>query len=142
MASVVYKGYNQIKKTGVLKLFKSYHKDYIDGGQKRDFIYVKDVVKVMLFFYDNSVRSGIFNIGTGKARSYLDLGTAIFHTLNLKPQIEFINMPQDLISQYQNFTQADISRLRNVGYKERFYELEEGVGEYTKSLDKEINGQR
>ena len=70
------------------------------------------------------------------------MGTAIFHTLNLKPQIEFIDMPKDLISQYQNFTQADISRLRNVGYKERFYELEEGVGECAKSLDKEINGQR
>lgn len=133
MASVVFKGFNQIRKTEVLKLFKSYDKNYEDGGQKRDFIYVKDVVRVMLFFYDNAKKSGIFNVGTGKARSYLDLGRAIFTAMHIKPKIEFIDMPKDLIPQYQNFTQANISSLRGAGYKERFYELEEGVEEYIRS---------
>lgn len=136
MASVVYHCYNQVKKNNVIRLFKSYRKEYRDGEQKRDFVYVRDAVNVILFFLNNTDKSGIFNVGTGKARTFLDLAHATFQALHRKPNIEFIDMPGDLKDKYQYFTQADISRLRDSGYREKFYGLEDGVYEYVqKYLD-------
>ncbi len=133
MASVVFHGYNQIKKDGEIRLFKSYKQGIKDGEQKRDFIYVKDVVKVVLFFIENHHISGIFNVGTGKARTFLDLAKAIFSALNMEPNIRFIEMPEHLKDKYQYFTEADITSLRNAGYKENFTELEDAVHDYVKN---------
>ncbi len=133
MASMVFQCYNQIKKTGEVMLFKSSRSDYKNGEEKRDFIYIKDVIKVILFFLDNNKISGIFNIGTGKARTFLDLATAVFKSLKIKPKISFFEMPKDIKNKYQYFTQADISSLRAAGYKEDFFELEEGIDDYIKN---------
>lgn len=133
MASVIYHGFNEILKDGGMKLFKSYKAGYKDGEQKRDFIYVKDIVKVILFFLENPQISGIFNVGTGKARTFFDLGSALFQALNLESNIRFIDMPEDLKSRYQYFTEADMSKLKSVGYKESFYELEDGVKDYVQN---------
>ena len=130
MASVVYHGYNQIVKDGEIRLFKSYREGYKDGEQKRDFIYVKDAVNVILFFLKNEDKSGIFNVGTGKARTFLDLATSTFKALNLTPNIKFIEMPENLRDKYQYFTEANMSSLKNIGHEEEFYELEEGVKDY------------
>lgn len=130
MASVVYHGFNEIKQYGRIKLFKSYKKEYEDGEQKRDFIYVKDAVKVIQFFLQNKNISGIFNVGTGKARTFLDLANSVFNALNKNPIIEFIQMPKDIRNKYQYFTQANMNKLWSVGYKYPFYELEEGVNDY------------
>ncbi|RMD81463.1 MAG: ADP-glyceromanno-heptose 6-epimerase, partial [Lentisphaerae bacterium] len=107
MRSVVSKAFQQIRAEGKLKLFRSYHPDYADGEQKRDFIYVKDAVDVVLYFLDHPDRNGLVNCGTGKARTWLDLGRAVFAALNLEPNIEFIPMPDELQGKYQYFTQAD-----------------------------------
>jgi len=133
MASVVYHGYNQIKKDGEIRLFKSYKQEYKDGEQKRDFIYVKDAVKVVLFFLSQPHINGIFNVGTGKARTFLDLAKAIFSALNLEPNIRFIDMPEDLKDKYQYFTEADITRLRNAGFYVNFSELEDAVKDYVQN---------
>ncbi|MCL5774281.1 MAG: ADP-glyceromanno-heptose 6-epimerase [Firmicutes bacterium] len=133
MASVIYHGYNQIKKSGVLKLFKSYKDDVKDGEQCRDFIYVKDVVNVILYFMDNKNISGIYNVGTGKARTFLDIGFCLFKAVNKKARIKFIEMPENLKDIYQYFTQADIGKLRSAGYNKPFYSLEDGISEYVSS---------
>ncbi|MDW8002911.1 MAG: ADP-glyceromanno-heptose 6-epimerase [Deltaproteobacteria bacterium] len=133
MASVVYHGYNQVIRDGEIRLFKSYRKDYGDGEQKRDFIYVKDVAKVVLFFVENGDRSGIFNVGTGKARTFLDLANAVFAALNMKPKIRFIDMPEYLSDKYQYFTEVDITSLREIGYDEPFWDLEKAVEDYVKN---------
>lgn len=130
MASVIYHGFREIIKEGYIKLFKSYNENYKDGEQKRDFIYVKDVVSVILFFLNNESLSGIFNVGTGKPRSFLDLANSIFLALDKNPNIKFIEMPSGLKEKYQYFTQADMSSLRKIGYNEPFMELEEGVRDY------------
>jgi ADP-L-glycero-D-manno-heptose 6-epimerase len=130
MASMVFHGYNQIKKTGKVKLFKSHKPDFKDGEQLRDFIYVEDVAKVCYRFMQNPVTPGLYNLGTGKARSFNDLIKAIFNTLKLQPAIEYVDTPEDIRDKYQYFTEADMGKLRNAGYSERFYSLEEGVGEY------------
>ncbi len=137
MRSVALKAYEQIKREGKVRLFKSYHPDYEDGGQLRDFIYVKDAVEVTLFFLDHPEINGLFNVGTGKARSFKDLVTAVFHALGLKPNIEYIEMPEPLRKQYQYFTQADLTKLRKAGYNKPFRELEEAVKEYVNFLEKE-----
>lgn len=133
MASVVCHGFEEIKNEGKIRLFKSYKKDYKDGEQKRDFIYVKDAVKIILFFLDHKNLNGIYNVGTGKARTFLDLGHALFRALEQKPKIHFIHMPKSIKGKYQYFTQADIRSLRNVGYKGTFYELEDGISDYVQN---------
>lgn len=135
MRSVALKAYEQIKKEGKVKLFKSYDPRYEDGGQLRDFIYVKDAVDVTLFFLEHPEINGLFNVGTGKARSFKDLVYAVFKALNLSPHIEFVDMPEKLRKQYQYFTQADLTKLRKVGYNKSMRELEEAVREYVSFLE-------
>ncbi len=137
MASVVFHAFNQIQSTGKVKLFKSHRPEFKDGEQLRDFIYVQDVVKVMFWIMKSIVNSewsiyknGIYNLGTGKARTFKDLVTAIFKSLNIQPQIEYIDTPADIRERYQYFTEADMNKLAQAGYKEKFYSLEEGVKDY------------
>jgi ADP-L-glycero-D-manno-heptose 6-epimerase len=132
MRSVVSKSYQQIRETGVVKLFKSYKPEYEYGQQMRDFVYVKDAVDVTLHFALQKPHApgGLFNCGTGKARTWVDLVTAVFSAMGLPPKIEFIEMPQQLQGKYQYFTQASDAKLRAAGYKKPFTSLEEGVREY------------
>lgn len=130
MRSMVNKAYGQIKNTGKVQLFKSYRADYADGEQMRDFIYVKDAVAITLYFLERRDVGGLFNCGTGQARSWKDLVNAVFSALQLAPKIEFIDMPEPLRGKYQYFTQADMSKLRGVGYTMPFTPLEDAVREY------------
>ncbi len=130
MASVVFKGFNEITATGLLKLFKSYKEGVKDGEQKRDFIYIKDVVAVVLFMMDNKNVNGIFNVGTGKARTFYDLGKATFEALHKRGMIEFKEMPESLKEKYQYYTEANMKKLRSVGYTKEFFSLEDGVKDY------------
>ncbi len=132
MASVIFHAYHQIKKTGKLNLFRSHKKEYEDGQQSRDFVYVKDVVKACLFFLDNKATSGLYNIGTGKARPFLDLGKATFAAMGIEPEIEFIDTPEDIRDNYQYFTEAKMGKLKKAGYTEKWMSLEEGVEDYVK----------
>jgi ADP-L-glycero-D-manno-heptose 6-epimerase len=133
MRSFVLKGCEQIKQTGKVRLFKSHNPEYGDGRQKRDFLYVKDAVDMTLYFLDNRKPAGIFNIGAGLARSWLDLANALFAAMDLKPNIEFIDMPPAVRNQYQYFTQADITKLRKAGYKKEITPLEEAVKDYVQN---------
>jgi ADP-L-glycero-D-manno-heptose 6-epimerase len=132
MRSVVSKSYEQIRRDGVVRLFKSYRPEYKDGEQMRDFIYVKDAVDVTLHFalQPPDAPGGLFNCGTGKARTWVDLATAVFSAMNLPAKIEFIEMPQQLQGKYQYFTQASEAKLRAAGYTKPFTSLEDGVREY------------
>lgn len=129
MRSVVVKSYEQVLENARIKLFKSYKPEYKDGEQKRDFIYIKDVVKVISFFLENKA-NGIYNVGSGLARSWNDLAKAVFKAMDYPVRIEYIDMPESVKHQYQYFTQANISKLRNAGYKEEFTSLEDGVKDY------------
>ena len=128
--SVVCKLYPQVAAGASAKLFKSHHPDYEDGGQLRDFIYVKDCVKVMMWLYNNPQVSGLFNVGTGKAQSFKDLAEATFSAAGKEPKITYIDMPESLREKYQYFTQADMNKLRDAGYGEAFMTLEQGVDDY------------
>jgi ADP-L-glycero-D-manno-heptose 6-epimerase len=130
MASVVLHAYETIRKNGKMKLFRSHHKDYRDGEQSRDFIFVEDIADVMLYFLHHQDNQGIYNVGTGKARSFLDLTTAVFNSMKLNPEISFIDTPVDLRGRYQYFTEAEIQKLRDAGYTRQFTSLEEGVDTY------------
>lgn len=130
MASVAWHGYNQIRETGKIRLFRSYRAEYADGEQKRDFIYVKDVVKVLVYFLEGERPNGIYNLGTGTARSFLDLAQALFSAMGQEPKVEFIDMPDSIRENYQYFTQAEMGKLRRAGYASPFTPLEEGVREY------------
>jgi ADP-L-glycero-D-manno-heptose 6-epimerase len=130
MRSMVTKSYEQIKRTGKVQLFKSYRPEYADGEQMRDFIYVKDAVAVTLHFAFNRGKSGLFNCGTGKARTWKDLVTAVYAAMKLPPHIEFIPMPEQLQGKYQYFTEAEMQKLRAAGYTAEFYTLEAAVTEY------------
>ncbi len=130
MASVIFHAFNQIKKEGFIRLFKSYKKGYVDGEQKRDFVYVKDAIAIVLFFLNNPKINGIFNAGTGSARTFNDLAYATFDAMDLQRNIRYIEMPQTLKDKYQYFTHADMRKLRNVGYTKNFYSLEEGIRDY------------
>ena len=130
MASVVMHAYNTIQKTGHMELFKSHHADYRDGEQSRDFVFVDDIADVMLYFMENQKNPGIYNVGTGKARSFQDLTLAVFQSTKIKPEISFIDTPVDLRGQYQYFTEADITKLRKAGYTRPFTSLEDGVDTY------------
>lgn len=130
MASVVLHAYNTVKDTGKMKLFKSHHTDFKDGEQSRDFIFVDDIVDVMLFFMNNQNHSGIYNVGTGQARSFLDLTLSVFRSMNINPEISFMDTPIDLRGRYQYFTEARMDKLRDAGYNKEFTSLEEGVERY------------
>jgi ADP-L-glycero-D-manno-heptose 6-epimerase len=133
MASVVFHTYHQIQKTGGMKLFRSHNKDYKHGEQLRDFIYVKDVVSILSFLSEGNIESGIYNIGTGKARSFNDLASLTFQALKLEPNISFIDTPADIRDEYQYFTEASMNKLKKAGYKKKFYTLEEGVFDYVQN---------
>ncbi len=130
MASVVLHTFNQTRATGGMKLFRSHRPDYADGMQMRDFVYVKDAAAVLAHFVEQRPASGLYNIGTGKARAFLDLARATQRSMGLEPAIEFIDMPEDLRGKYQYFTQADMTKLRAAGYDKPFTELEDGVHDY------------
>jgi ADP-L-glycero-D-manno-heptose 6-epimerase len=130
MASVVYHAYRQIKETGKMKLFRSHHPDYKDGEQLRDFIYVKDVTAVIRFLMEQRPISGIFNLGTGKAETFLELVNQTFRAMGKEPRIEFVDTPADIRDKYQYFTQADMQKLRSAGYHNDFSTLTEGVSDY------------
>jgi len=131
MRSVVHKAFGQIKETGKVKLFKSYNENYEDGKQMRDFIYIKDAVNMTLHFLENKI-GGLFNVGTGKARTWVDLVTTIFNAMDLKPNIEFIDMPDELKGKYQYFTEAKMDKMKSAEYKNIITSLEDGVGDYVK----------
>ena len=135
MRSVVAKAYDRVVEKGRISLFKSYHPDYRDGEQKRDFIYVKDVVDVVLFFYENAQTNGIFNVGTGAARTWNDLANALFAAVGKQPHIDYIEMPETLRPRYQYFTQAEMAKLRTKGYRNSFTSLEDAVKDYAKYLE-------
>jgi len=133
MASVIYHAFKQIKETGRMELFRSHHPDYMDGEQSRDFIYVKDVVDVIIYLMEQRPESGLYNLGTGEARSFLDLVKSTFLALEMEPDISFIETPEDIRDKYQYFTQADMRKLRQAGYKSPFNDLEAGVKDYIKN---------
>ncbi len=130
MRSVVNKAYPQVMTKGVVKLFKSHRPDYRDGEQVRDFIYVEDAVAVTLFFYDHPEINGLFNCGTGQARSWLDLAKSLFAAAGKEPRIEFIDMPESIREKYQYHTEADLGKLRSVGYNAPFMSVEAGIRRY------------
>jgi len=130
MKSVIAKSFDYVVKNKKMRLFKSYKKEYKDGEQKRDFIYVKDAVEATYYFFENRDKRGIYNIGTGEAHTWNDLAKALFSALDIEPNIEYIDMPENLRDKYQYFTQADISKLRQAGYKKDFFTLEDAIKEY------------
>ncbi len=149
MASVIFHSFNQINATGKVKLFRSHRPDFEDGQQLRDFIYVKDIANVICFMISqytsstetlhsqfstfNSIKSGIYNLGTGKARSFYDLAAATFKAMGKDVNIEFIDIPEDIRDKYQYFTEANMSKLREAGYDKGFTSLEDGVEDYVKN---------
>jgi ADP-L-glycero-D-manno-heptose 6-epimerase len=134
MSSVVIKAFEQIKNTGKVKLFKSMNPDYKDGEQKRDFVYVKDAVDMTLFFLDKKESNGIYNVGSGKARTWNDLVTAIFKALDKPVNIEYIELPEHLVEKYQYFTEAKIDKIKSAGYPHLITSLEDGVTDYVKGF--------
>ncbi len=133
MRSLVHKSFAQVKNESVIRLFKSHRKDFRDGEQKRDFLYIKDAVAMTLHLAANKKAGGLFNIGSGAARTWIDLANSVFAALDKKPRIKFIEMPETIRGKYQYFTQADISRLRAAGYKAPVTSLEEGVKDYVRN---------
>ena len=136
MASTIFHFTHQIKENGVVNLFKSHRKDFKNGEQIRDFVYVKDVVKVLFWFYENqqkttpSVKSGIYNLGTGKARTFNDLAQSVFKNIHKELKINYIDIPQDIRDTYQYFTEADMRKVKAAGYEQPFTSLEEGIEDY------------
>ena len=133
MASVIFHAYNQICESGKVVLFRSHNPDFKDGEQLRDFVYVKDVVQVIAFLMQQQPQSGIYNLGTGKARSFLDLAKAVFQAMDKSERIEFVDTPIDIRDKYQYFTQADMEKLIHAGYTAPFTSLEDGVCDYVKN---------
>jgi len=133
MASVIFHSYNQIRETGKVRLFRSHRPDYKDGQQLRDFIYVKDVARVCVWLMNHRIASGLYNLGTGKARSFEDLAKATYSGLGLPAAIEYIDMPEDIRDKYQYFTEANMQKLITAGYTHPFTSLEEGVADYVKN---------
>jgi len=137
MASVIFHAFNQIQRGGEVKLFRSHNPEYKDGEQLRDFIYVKDVVDVCLFLMEHRKNSGLYNLGTGQARTFLDLARSTFRALDLEPNLKFIDTPEDIRDKYQYYTQAEMDKLRSIGYNNEFTSLEKGVDDYVKNYLKE-----
>ncbi|MGV8114215.1 MAG: ADP-glyceromanno-heptose 6-epimerase [Lentimicrobium sp.] len=133
MASVIFHSFNQIRQTGKVRLFRSHRPDFADGGQLRDFIYVKDVVAVLEFMMNKRPQPGLYNLGTGRARTFFDLARATFSALNLEPDIEFVDTPADIRDKYQYFTEADMHKLKDAGYTGSFTSLEDGVSDYVRN---------
>jgi len=137
MKSMVNKGYHQIKKTGRMRLFKSHKPEYKDGGQKRDFVYVKDAIEMVYHFVEHPEKRGIFNVGTGSAQTWNDLANALFLALKLRPNIEYYDMPEVLRGKYQYFTQADLEKVRKAGCDHEISSLNDAVKDYVGYLEKE-----
>jgi len=133
MASVIFHAYNQIKDHGSMKLFRSHNPDFADGEQMRDFVYVKDVVEVCMFLMHHRKNSGIYNLGSGQARTFMDLALNTFDAMGVTPNIDFMDTPENLRDNYQYFTEANMSKLRSIGYDKPFYSLEEGVKDYVQN---------
>lgn len=133
MASVIFHAYKQIGSTDKMKLFMSHHADYKDGEQIRDFIYVKDVINVCIWLMENQPKSALYNLGTGTARTFLDLAKNTFKAMGKTEDITFVPTPEDIRDKYQYFTEADMTKLKSVGYKQEFYSLEEGVRDYVQN---------
>jgi ADP-L-glycero-D-manno-heptose 6-epimerase len=132
MASVIFHTY-QIRKTGQMKLFKSHHPDFKDGEQMRDFVYVKDVTDVLYFLMHHRKDSGIYNLGSGKARTFHNLATNTFKALDEPVNISFVPTPEDIREKYQYYTEATMDKLRSIGYSKEFYTLEQGVEDYVRN---------
>jgi ADP-L-glycero-D-manno-heptose 6-epimerase len=130
MASVIFHAYSQITETGKIKLFRSHNIDFKDGEQKRDFIYVKDIIDVLYFLMKNKKGSGIYNVGTGLARTFMDLAENIFNITGKEKNIEFIDTPADIRDKYQYFTEAKMDKLKSTGYTKKFTSIESGIEEY------------
>ncbi len=140
MASMIFHGFNQIKSDGEIRLFKSCNPNYEDGCQLRDFVYVKDVCAVINWFLNNPTKSGLYNLGTGRAQSFKELAEAIFHALGLDPNIRYIDMPEYLKNKYQYYTKAEMSKLREAGYNKEFIDIESGARDYVLNhLNKEYD---
>ncbi len=133
MASVIFHAYNQISKTDKMKLFASHNPDYKDGEQERDFIYVKDLVNVCIWMMENKPENGLYNLGTGTARTFRALAESTFHAMGKEPDIEFIPTPEDIRDKYQYYTEADMNKLIKAGYDQQFTSLEEGVKDYVQN---------
>ncbi|MCX7818954.1 MAG: ADP-glyceromanno-heptose 6-epimerase [Kiritimatiellae bacterium] len=136
MRSVVHKAWGQIRERGVLRLFRSHRPDYADGEQRRDFVWVRDAVEVTLFLVEHAELGGLFNCGTGRARTWNDLARAVFAAMGREPAIEYVDMPPELRDTYQYHTEADIRRLRDSGYDAPFADIEEGVSDYVRRLER------
>ena len=130
MRSLVCKAFDEIQKTGRIRLFKSYKPEYPDGGQMRDFVYVKDAVEMTLHLAETETAGGLYNIGSGTARTWIDLANSLFAALGKKPEIEFFDMPESIRNQYQYYTCADISKIRSTGYEKPVTTLEDSVADY------------
>lgn len=133
MASVAFHSFNQFRELATVKLFKSHLPDYEDGMQLRDFVYVKDAAAVVAHFLTNQQHSGLYNIGTGQARAFKDLATAVMTSMGKTPSITYVDMPQDLHGKYQYFTQASMDKVRATGYSQPFHSLEDGVRDYVQN---------
>ena len=133
MASVIFHTFNQIRETGSMKLFQSHNPEFKDGEQMRDFVYIKDVVNVLYFMMQHRKDSGIYNLGSGKARTFLDLATNTFHAMNTPVSISFVPTPEDIREKYQYFTEASMEKLRSIGYSLDFFSLEAGIEDYVKN---------
>lgn len=138
MRSVIAKAYNDVVKKGRINLFKSYKKEYKDGEQKRDFIYIKDAVDAVMFFIEHPTIGGIYNLGSGVARTWNDLAAALFKAVKKPLRVEYVEMPEYMQPRYQYFTEAQMSKLRNVGFKKPFKSLEEAVADYVPYLQKHV----
>ena len=133
MASVIFHTYNQIKEHGQTKLFKSHNPKFLDGEQMRDFVYVKDVCDVLFFLLHHRKDSGIYNLGSGKARTFKDLVNSVFNSIHIEPSIEYIDTPIDIRDTYQYYTEANMNKLINIGYSKPFNSLEEGIKDYVRN---------
>lgn len=133
MASVIFHAYHQIRSSSKMKLFRSHHPDFKDGEQMRDFVYVKDLIEVCIFLMHHRKRSGIYNLGSGRARTFLDLVRSTFRAMHLPEQIDFVDTPADIRDKYQYYTQANMGKLRSIGYSIPFYSLEDGVQDYVQN---------
>ncbi len=133
MRSVVHKAFEQVRDAGKVRLFKSHLADYKDGEQKRDFVYVKDAVDMTLYFLDHADKNGIFNVGTGKAQTWIDLVTALFNSVGKPVNIEFVDMPEEIRDKYQYFTEANLKKIRSAGYDKPIRNVDEGVSDYVKN---------
>ena len=133
MASVVMHAFNHIKKTGQMQLFRSHNPAFEDGKQMRDFVYVKDVLEACIFLMHHRRNSGLYNLGSGKARSFIDLTRAVFKSIGINENISFIDTPEDIRDKYQYFTEANMTKLSSVGFDHEFYTLENGVKDYVKN---------